>query len=100
MEDRPTLEIPDESWEECGTEEPWHVLVASIVVAGCPMHLEAWAVYRDDAEQPDWMTSLRCHPYEERWAQAHNLFEPDNTFRSVQIRGRDYVLFASPYSSW
>ena len=85
-----TLEQP---WTEAGPDEdPTSRLISSIVVLGTFMHLEAIAV-RIDADEIQ-----RADHSNESLASLASFAEPDGPFETTEIRGRDYVLAAYPFS--
>lgn len=87
--------MPDITWRDNGDDEdPRARLIAepALVIAGCPMHLEAWAVHYDEQRQmqvadtdDDDMTNL------------YHAVHADGSFETVDIDGRDYVLVATPH---
>jgi hypothetical protein len=89
-----TVRVPDASWEENdGMDDPSDRLRVTLMVNGrYPMHFEAWAVTYDDNEMvqhlPDHDDDL------DLFATAVG---SDGSFQTISIRGREYILLASPF---
>jgi len=114
--------IPDDLWEESG--EPGSEgsrLLCQIVVNGCVLHLEAYAIaweqtdrhsHSADLDAHVWqpVRVLRASPDEEcngvqmaadpEWDETIGYVQQaiygDGAWDTVFIRGREYVLFATP----
>lgn len=82
-------------WTECGDEsDPSARLLAHIRIAGLDMHLEAWAVTTDaDGMQQATEETRRAEEFDQLCTMM------DTTFETVEIRGRQYILIATPYGA-
>lgn len=69
------------------------LLDESFSIAGCPMHLEAFAVNEDD----DGAQTAVDFSVEDDLDAIRAGVHADGPWRTVQIDGREYVLIASPY---
>src|SRR5258705_1748243 len=90
----PPIEASDIAWEQTGEEFPASRLIATIVVAGCRMHLEAYAVEENLNEG------------NEQTFPADYVDVPDKDYEAVggvgawhtvTINRREYVLIATPF---
>lgn len=86
------IDIPDDAWEaDCiGVDGPDRLLT-TINVNGLYMHLEAWHV------RPDERGDQVCEFDDEAFGLLHTAVGADGSFSTVTIRGREYILIASPY---
>ncbi|WYK05472.1 hypothetical protein DWF04_006075 [Cereibacter sphaeroides f. sp. denitrificans] len=90
--DPPAIDASAIIWDETGQEDPRSRLLAHIRVAGVDMHLEAIEV----AETEDGQIAI-C---DERRNDLGTLQDIEGTaFATVEIGGRDYVLYATPYGA-
>lgn len=87
----PTITIPDEAWAKSGSDEDeTSRLLATLIINGVHMHLEAYALKPDQDEQtfadPEFSDVDEC------------FFRiTDTATEKVTIMGREYVLLATPY---
>jgi hypothetical protein len=91
----------DTAWKLCGDpaedsdldlEWEYTRLLTTLNINGLSMHIEAFEVFVDDSVQKP------VNPrYEEAFADWHHAAGGDGHFQTVEIFGRSYVLFASPY---
>ena len=86
------MKIDTLTWEPEGYPDPLTRLLTTIWVEGCPMHLEA----RQVGQNEDGQTFAE---YEEDYDSLRRLYEPDGNFATATINGREYVLFAVPFSN-
>lgn len=92
--------VPEDAWEDSGdAEDPNARLCAQIQINGCPMHLEAYAVeYGEKTETTygeqhfaDGCTFEDCE---------HGFYSfVEGAARSIKIKGREYVLIATPHQA-
>jgi len=69
-------------------------LLATIRLFGRYHHLEAIAVTTNAGGE-----QCAADPtFESLLGELHEAFGPDGAFQTVEINGREYVLFVSPYS--
>jgi hypothetical protein len=89
------VEVPDELWDENeGMENPSDRLRVTLLVNGhYPMHFEAWAVTYDEDE----MVQHLADGDDEDLDQVHAGVNGDGSFYATTIRGRDYILVATPF---
>jgi hypothetical protein len=89
------IDIPEGAWEETGSDEmPWSRLLAQITINGCPMHLEAYALKDDD----DAGVQLVADEWFDEEFEHYNAAQRISSgFAQTTIRGREYVLFATPH---
>lgn len=85
-----SVEIPDAAWREVD-EDDRSLLVASITISGTFFHLDAFEVEEGDDQE------LVNDEREERFSSWLMAASPDGQFETVTIKGRHYVVFASPY---
>ncbi len=89
-----SLHIGDEEWTPTGDgDDPTSRLNATFDVNGLSMHLEAWAVKLDSSDIQRAVDPSFCD-----LEGLYNVFE-DTCFDTLRIRGRDYVLVATPYEA-
>ncbi|MCO5730115.1 hypothetical protein [Rhizobium sp. SSA_523] len=89
----PTIPLGILQWDDTGADtDPRARLLAHINIGGLDMHLEAWAVHRDDegVQHAD-PTSMRRDDFDSLCTMM------DTTFTTIDIGGRDYILIATPY---
>lgn len=89
-----TVTFPEHQWElNDALDDPTACLRGPIlIINGLPMHLEAWAVDYDEAgiQQP-------ADEYAEDYEKLHEAVHADGSFNTISIRGRDYIVVASPF---
>lgn len=89
-------------WEEIGVSDPTDRLLATIVIGGVPHHLEAISVQddpdSDPGRRPDQVASSDCYADVLDYFRAAD-GATDSSFRTVDLRGRQYCLFMTPYSA-
>lgn len=83
------VRVADDAWQ---TVEDGAWLLATIAVNGVELHLEAIEVTLEGSLQ---VGVLGMGDSFDRWSVAA---DNDGPFQTVEIMGRHYVLFASPYS--
>ena len=107
MREHPAITIPDDAWTyPPSSDGSW--LLTTIVVNGCPMHLEAHAVRRvvvttapegghvvrpAEADEVEPTCQLNDGP-DSAFEKLHFAHDCEEQQQTVTIRGRDYVLFA------
>ena len=85
--------IPDDAWENNGIVLPWSRLYARLEINGVHFHLEAIAI----EEGVDGIQKA-CEPsFETNLCAIADVSEPDGNWDTMVIRGREYVVFATPY---
>jgi hypothetical protein len=88
------VRFPEDQWHENDAlEDPTVALNGPIlVINGLPMHLEAWAVHddHDGIQQAD-------DYYAEDYEKLHEAVHADGAFTTATIRGREYIVVASPH---
>lgn len=93
------LHIPlnDIIWDACGPDEdPKSRLIATLTIGGVHHHLEALAVVNDEkGEQIP--VGDECGPVSDQFIKCDVAFSGDGPFETVEIEGRTYCLFMSPY---
>jgi hypothetical protein len=88
------IKVPDDAWQETGSEADTRSrLLTTIVVNGCFMHLEAYAV----ADEGD-LQSFADLPYFELEEEAFFSLTTGAT-DTVEITGREYLLVATPHGA-
>lgn len=89
----PTIPLESIQWDATGEEhDPSARLLAHIRIGRLNMHLEAWAVERDEAGvQRALESTMRADDFNSLCLMM------DTSFITVEIDGRDYVLVATPY---
>lgn len=85
----PTIPLEAIKWDEIGEEDKGARLLAHIRIGTLDMHLEARAV----DPTADCQTLLE---YDEDLDRMNGI-AGDVAFETLEINGRDYVLFALPY---
>lgn len=82
------LEVLDEEWVEDSGR-----FIASVNIAGCLMHLEAFPVVQD--------SSLNVQSFEDMWDETlgsiHYAIRADGPWETTEIHGRECVLIATPF---
>lgn len=86
--------VPESAWQE-SADGPAHLL-AQLSVNGLPMHLEAWEV-ADFPVDGGASTEQRAVDRDEDLAMIFNAVAADAAFRTLTVRGRTYVLVATPH---
>lgn len=89
------LHITDDEWENAGadTDDPASTLLTTIIINGTPMHLEAIAVL-----PPDEHGIVRAAgDRDDDLAAIHGAVGADGGWTQTTIRGREYVLIATPH---
>jgi hypothetical protein len=89
------LHIPEERWENwSGEDEPeGAVLGTSITINGTFMHVEAIEV-----RQAEWGEQIaRYGLHQQRLSRYHDAAGADGRMETVEIKGRHYCLFTSPF---
>lgn len=86
------IEVPSDSWEMTGTEDdPSGSLLATVIINGVDMHLEAIAVEKvGDLQVP-------VADLQDVYDKFYDAAGADGNFQTVTINGRDYALFSSPF---
>lgn len=87
------LTIPDDDWTDATAEKDGSELLAGVTINGTPMHFEAFAIVEDEGGNLKGATD-EVEAALEAWAHA---CRPDGPWETTTIRGRTYVVFASPY---
>lgn len=89
----PTILLESIVWDETGEDDdPRARLLAHIRIGPLDMHLEAWAVDRDESGvQHALESTMRADDFNSLCLMM------DTSFITVEIDGRDYVLVATPY---
>jgi hypothetical protein len=86
-----TLDVPDNLW----LDEEGRLRVV-LLVNGYSMHLEAWPIfYDDDIEQIQHLADNDGidQPLDDLAAAVN----ADGSFNTTRIRGREYILVATPF---
>jgi hypothetical protein len=87
--DAPAIELAAIAWDKIGETDPANRMLAHIRIAGLDMHLEARQVeYDGDGNQGIVDFS---DDYDHLSAMC------DCAFTTVEIEGREYLLYATPY---
>jgi len=90
------IDVPEEAWEESGPEDdPRARLLAGLVINGCSIHLEAYAVDYDKDGAQRFVDSTY---FESEQHAVLDVFV-DGAATTAEIRGREYVLVATPYQA-
>jgi hypothetical protein len=89
-----TVTVPEHLWEtNDGMDNPTDRLSVTLLVGRYPMHFEAWAVTYDDE-------AMIQHAADGDDSDLDHLFAAvggDGSFQTTTIRGRQYILVASPF---
>lgn len=93
QESRPKVSAQDLIWVEAGDKDPRAVLRASILIAGCPMHLYAYEVV--ESEDGGMLEATDAY-FSEEVEAIESDFVRDRASTTV-INERTYVLCAYPY---
>jgi hypothetical protein len=94
IENTVTVNIPDEAWEQNDSlENPSDRLLATLIVNTTFMHLEAWAVAYNEDEAMQHLADGDDDDLDRLSEAVH----ADGSFQITRIRGRDYILVASPF---
>lgn len=93
------MNIPINAWQWIGdyddSECPQTALgLATIEINGVSFHVEAIEVRYDDDQQ---MQVALNASLDERFGQWFSASNSEGTIQTVEIDGREYALFASPY---
>lgn len=88
------LTIPDDVWQDTKADEDGSAprLLTTLVINGLHMHLEAVAVEMTAGFQ----TTANAEE-DERFGDLHSGAGGDGPFHTTTIRGREFVVFATPY---
>jgi hypothetical protein len=90
------LVIPDSYWEPMSPESGDDRLLCRepLEINGLSMHVEAWRVEMTAGEN-----STQAHLYDDDdFQQMWRVFSNgDGDFQTTQIRGKEYVIFATPF---
>lgn len=87
------LTIPEDVWRENDAlDVPETCLTATITINGCEMHLEAWAV--EDVGDRQLTADLG---YSQALVDLRLAVNADSPFYTITIKGRPYVLVATPF---
>lgn len=85
-----SLKIRDEEWQKIDGDD---LLLGPVLsINGTPMHLEAWAVCMVDGVQ-----TTVSERRDEDFGHIHYAVAGDGPFETTTIRGREYVLIATPH---
>jgi hypothetical protein len=89
------VDVPEELWEaNDGIENPSDRLRVTLLVNGrYPMHFEAWAVTYDEDETIQHLAEGNDADLDD----VHAGVNADGSFTTTRIRGREYILVASPF---
>jgi hypothetical protein len=94
-----SITIPDDAWEPSGPEldpeypeglGPETRLLAGITINGVPMHLEAYQVTNEDGQRAADITFADDIEHLQSMQDVSG-------FQTTTIRGREYVLVATPH---
>ncbi len=86
--------IPDEAWTETDYGHGSR-LRAEIIINGCSMHLEAYAV--DPTRYNRTTQSGEVLLLDDDADRAYGLIQPDSCPTTLEIRGELYALIATPF---
>lgn len=91
--DPPTIPLELLRWDDTGEEhDPKARLLAHIQIGTLDMHLEAWAVSKDEEGiQRAAESTMRSDDFD----SLCNMM--DCSFQTIEIDGREYVLVATPF---
>lgn len=95
-DDWSTLHIPNSRWEACGDElagDRHDRLLTTIVVNGCPMHLDARRIIADDGSQQ----AFAAGAYPDDAGPLSDALGADGPWQTIGLGDAEYVLFASPH---
>lgn len=92
-----TIEVTPGDWEATGVDETWQYrdrmsLTGGIVVAGVPMHVEAYLIVAE--------SDVNGHVIHPLWVNEYDGIQQqdsENSFRTVEIGGEAYVMVAFPF---
>lgn len=87
------INLTDIKFEQVGHDDPASKLLATITFGGVSHHLEAIAVSESDTGEQQAASIADRDDFDE----IGEAFYGDGAFHTVAIRGREYVLFLSPY---
>ena len=100
-----TLTVDEEQldrldWEEIGDDDPQDRLLTVVMIGGVPHHLEGIAVQEVPDPDPDFRPrqvalSDHCTDILDSYMCADG--GTDEAFLTVEINGRQYCLFMTPY---
>ena len=89
------VHIPDDAWEATGSSEDdlETRLLAVLCINGTHHHLEAHEVKisEDDIQE------VKDSTFESNYEGMCMASEPDGRYQTTEIRGKEYVLVATPY---
>jgi hypothetical protein len=89
--------IHDDAWDDASaTDDDLPIgtrLLAPIIVNGIRLHVEAYEVKTDGGVQ-----EIADPNFQAEW-EAACTFNQNSAFETVTIRGREYVLIATPYGT-
>lgn len=86
--------VPDHAWQVADYDDeapPEHYLLASLVLNGTAMHLEAFLVAPGSDPQ-------RTYASDEALTVIAHAMGADGPWETTTVRGREYVLIATPVS--
>jgi|KBSMisStaDraftv2_1062788.scaffolds.fasta_scaffold3724541_1 hypothetical protein len=105
LENIPSIDAERIVWEPTGpVQDPTTRLLATIYIAGCPMHLEAYRLAQDPDGEPTDIQEFAKLPENAEYTfdeEEHALFSilAAGAVETVQINGRPYALVAHPHGS-
>jgi hypothetical protein len=86
----PSITILDHAWQECEDDPTCSSrLLTTIVINGQSMHLEAYEI--------ETRTDDLIHLADEDVDKAYGLIQSDACPETIELRGKRYVLIATPY---
>lgn len=87
------IEIPDDIWEEVGSDEDLRSrLYCSFLIGGVYHHVEAIAVKMEGHYQ-----KAVDSEFDGVLDGMYEISTPDKPFQTITIRGREYVLTMTPF---
>ena len=94
----PSIQASELNWTDAGTDTDAKArLLCTVVIAGVSMHLEAYAIWRDESPSGAMAWGFDCDEWNEDLdavALGLSMERP----RGIYIGGREYVLIASPHN--
>jgi hypothetical protein len=86
----PSITIPEHAWQECEEDATCPSrLLTPITINGQSMHLEAYEIEK--------RTDDLIHLADEDVDKAYGLIQSDACPQTIELRGKRYVLIATPY---
>lgn len=96
IDNPPTIPLESIEWEPTGDEDDVNArLSAHIRIGPCDMHIEALAVECD----PSNFQTVSASSFRQEIVEALYADNDVSQFRTVQINGREYLFYITPFAA-